>query len=114
MSANDVHRSVWGNFYDNEVLDVSDHGDSPPPTPATPATPIEEVLRSPAPAPVNPSPPATFSPLAPSPSRSITFLSGGYFNPTDPGLNIGLWYPPAPLSPLTEPDLELNDRDDRA
>ncbi|EJF63148.1 hypothetical protein DICSQDRAFT_168819 [Dichomitus squalens LYAD-421 SS1] len=140
MSGNDLHHSVWGNFYDDEILDVSNYGDSPPPTPATPAAPVEEVLRSRSPSPVSPpavvhdlptdaiptpframrpapaypSPPAASPTIAPSPSCSITFLSGGYFNPIDPGLNIGLWYPPAPSSPLTEPDLELNDRDNRA
>ncbi|EJF55381.1 hypothetical protein DICSQDRAFT_175993 [Dichomitus squalens LYAD-421 SS1] len=143
MSAHDVHRSLWGNFYDDEILDVSDYGESPPPTPATPAAPIEDVLRSRNPSPVSPpavvhdapfdanpfrpvrpapanpssrspSPPATSSPIAPSPSRTITFIAGGYFSPDNPGLRIGLWYPPAPSSPLTEPDLELNDRDDRA
>ncbi|EJF55550.1 hypothetical protein DICSQDRAFT_175768 [Dichomitus squalens LYAD-421 SS1] len=143
MSAHDVHRSLWGNFYDDEILDVSDYGDSPPPTPATPAAPIEDVLRARSPSPVSPpavvhdapfdanpfrpvrpapanpssrspSPPATSSPIAPSPSRTITFIAGGYFSPDNPGLRIGLWYPPAPSSPLTEPDLELNDRDDRA
>ncbi|EJF55236.1 hypothetical protein DICSQDRAFT_176228 [Dichomitus squalens LYAD-421 SS1] len=142
MSGNDLHRSIWGNFYDDEILDVSDYGDSPPPTPATPAAPVEDILRSRSPSPVSPpavvhdvpsdaiptpfrpvcpapanpssrspSPPAA---IAPSPSRAITFIAGGYFNPADPGLNIGLWYPPVPSSPLTEPDLELNDRDDRA
>ncbi|EJF62528.1 hypothetical protein DICSQDRAFT_168922 [Dichomitus squalens LYAD-421 SS1] len=145
MSGNDLHRSVWGNFYDDEILDISDYGDSPPPTPATPAVPVEEVLRLCSPSPVSPpavvhdlpadaiptpfcpmrptpanpsscspSPPAASPTIAPSPSCTITFLSGGYSNLIDPGLNIGLWYPPAPSSPLTEPDLELNDRDDRA
>ncbi|EJF58851.1 hypothetical protein DICSQDRAFT_172675 [Dichomitus squalens LYAD-421 SS1] len=109
-SGNDLHRSVWGNFYDDEILDVSGYGDSPPPTPATPAAPVEEVLRSRSPSP----PPAASSPIALSSSCAITFIARGYFNPIDPGLNIDLWYPPAPSSPLTEPDLDLNDRDDRA
>ncbi|EJF57762.1 hypothetical protein DICSQDRAFT_173632 [Dichomitus squalens LYAD-421 SS1] len=136
---------MWGNFYDDEILDVFGYGDSPPPTPATSATPVEEVLRSRSPSPVSPhavvhdipadaipapfrperpapanplsrspSPPAASSTIASSPSRAITFISGGYFNPANPGLDIGLWYPPAPSSPLTEPDLELNDRDNHA